>query len=44
MTQSASAFAPPVLDVDGRRDLVGLSQEELTEAVLALGEPRFRAK
>ena len=44
MTQTAQAFAPPTIDVDGRRDLVGLTQEELTEAVCALGEPRFRAK
>ena len=44
MQQSASAFAPPTTDLDGRRDLVGLSQEELTDAVLDLGEPRFRAR
>ena len=44
MAQSAQAFAPPASDLEGRRDLVGLTQEELTEAVLAMGEPRFRAK
>ena len=44
MAQSAQAFAPPASDLEGRRDLVGLSQEGLTQAVLAMGEPRFRAK
>ncbi len=41
----AAAFAPPgnVLP-DGRRDLVGLSREELAAAVAAAGEQPFRAK
>ncbi|SMF72836.1 23S rRNA m(2)A-2503 methyltransferase [Tistlia consotensis] len=37
------AFAPPAGGQDGPANLVGLSQAELTEAVLALGEPKFRA-
>jgi 23S rRNA (adenine2503-C2)-methyltransferase len=41
----AAAFAPPdnVL-ADGRRDLVGLSREQLAEAVAGIGEKPFRAK
>ncbi len=41
----AAAFAPPdnVL-ADGRRDLVGLSREQLAEEVAAIGEKPFRAK
>jgi 23S rRNA (adenine2503-C2)-methyltransferase len=41
----AALFAPPsnVL-ADGRRDLVGLSREELAAEVLAAGEQPFRAK
>src|SRR4051812_5252795 len=34
---------PPVLP-DGRRELVGLSREELVEELAALGEKPFRAK
>jgi 23S rRNA (adenine2503-C2)-methyltransferase len=41
----AAHFAPPPnLLPDGRRDLVGLSREELTAAVEAVGEKPFRAK
>ncbi len=41
----AAAFAPPSnLLPDGRRDLVGLSREELAAAVAAAGEQPFRAK
>jgi 23S rRNA (adenine2503-C2)-methyltransferase len=41
----AAAFAPPGnLLADGRRDLVGLSREQLAEAVAAIGEKPFRAK
>ncbi|MEX2631432.1 MAG: 23S rRNA (adenine(2503)-C(2))-methyltransferase RlmN [Tistlia sp.] len=43
MSAHAHAFAPPAAGPDGLTDLVGLSLAELTEAVLALGEPRFRA-
>jgi 23S rRNA (adenine2503-C2)-methyltransferase len=41
----AAAFAPPPATLpDGRRDLVGLSREELAAEMLALGEKPFRAK
>jgi 23S rRNA (adenine2503-C2)-methyltransferase len=41
----AAHFAPPAnLLPDGRRELVGLSREELAEAVAAAGEKPFRAK
>jgi 23S rRNA (adenine2503-C2)-methyltransferase len=41
----AAHFAPPAnLLPDGRRDLVGLSREELAEAVAEAGEKPFRAK
>ena len=42
----AAAFAPPPGNVlaDGRRDLVGLSREQLAEAVAGIGEKPFRAK
>ena len=40
----AAAFAPPPATLpDGRRDLVGLSREELAAEMLALGEKPFRA-
>ncbi len=41
-TAHAQAFAPP--EASGRRNLIGLTREELTEAVTQLGEPAFRAK
>jgi 23S rRNA (adenine2503-C2)-methyltransferase len=41
----AAAFAPPPATLpDGRRDLVGLSREELAAEMLALGEKPFRVK
>jgi len=41
----AAAFAPPPATLpDGRRDLIGLSREELAAEMLALGEKPFRAK
>jgi 23S rRNA (adenine2503-C2)-methyltransferase len=41
----AAAFAPPPATLpDGRCDLVGLSREELTAEMVALGEKPFRAK
>lgn len=41
----AAAFAPPPPTLpDGRRDLIGLSREELTAEMLAMGEKPFRAK
>jgi len=46
MSRSAHAeqFAPPPDTLDGRANLVGLSREELGEAVADLGEPAFRAR
>jgi 23S rRNA (adenine2503-C2)-methyltransferase len=41
----SAIFAPPAqTDEQGRQDLVGLSREELTEAVIGIGEKAFRAK
>jgi 23S rRNA (adenine2503-C2)-methyltransferase len=45
MSQSAHAraFAPPA-DADGRRNLIGLSRQELAAEIEGLGEPAFRAR
>ncbi|MBP0444642.1 23S rRNA (adenine(2503)-C(2))-methyltransferase RlmN [Roseomonas sp. SSH11] len=41
----SALFAPPAqVDENGRRELVGLSREELTQAVVEFGEKPFRAK
>ena len=41
----AALFAPPApVMPDGRREIVGLSREELTEALVAIGEKPFRTK
>ena len=41
----AALFAPPpMLDAEGRRELVGLTREELAEEMAAIGEKPFRAK
>jgi 23S rRNA (adenine2503-C2)-methyltransferase len=41
----AALFSPPTaLLADGRRELVGLSREELAEEMVAIGEKPFRAK
>jgi 23S rRNA (adenine2503-C2)-methyltransferase len=41
----AALFSPPSATLaDGRRDLVGLSREELAAEMLAIGEKPFRAK
>src|SRR5687768_14197606 len=40
----AEQFAPLEVDETGRRNLVGLSREELTEAMAAIGQPAFRAR
>ncbi len=41
----AALFAPPpAVLADGRREIVGLSRDELTEALLAIGEKPFRTK
>jgi 23S rRNA (adenine2503-C2)-methyltransferase len=37
-------FAPPDVESDGRRSLIGLSREELAAEVAALGQPAFRAR
>ncbi len=41
----SALFDPPSLELpDGRRDIVGLSREELAAEVAAIGEPAFRVK
>ncbi len=41
----AALFAPPAPVLpDGRREIVGLSREELTEALVGIGEKPFRTK
>ncbi|GBQ27055.1 iron-sulfur cluster redox enzyme [Acetobacter estunensis NRIC 0472] len=44
LAKSALFSPPPVQLADGRRDLVGLSREELTEELVAIGEKPFRTK
>lgn len=44
LAKSALFSPPPVQLADGRRDLVGLSREELTGELLAIGEKPFRTK
>ncbi|MCG5239250.1 23S rRNA (adenine(2503)-C(2))-methyltransferase RlmN [Azospirillum doebereinerae] len=40
----ATAFALPALDADGRKNLVGLSREELEAEMLSIGLEKFRAR
>ncbi|MBY6262429.1 23S rRNA (adenine(2503)-C(2))-methyltransferase RlmN [Azospirillum sp. 412522] len=40
----ASAFVPPATDADGRKNLVGLSREELEGEMLSIGLEKFRAR
>ncbi len=41
----AALFAPPpAVLADGRREIVGLSRDELTEALVGIGEKPFRTK
>jgi 23S rRNA (adenine2503-C2)-methyltransferase len=40
----ATAFALPDVDADGRKNLVGLSREELEAEMLAFGLEKFRAR
>ncbi|MBS7810006.1 23S rRNA (adenine(2503)-C(2))-methyltransferase RlmN [Roseococcus pinisoli] len=41
----SAIFSPPAMtDEEGRRDLVGLTREQLAEEMLAIGEKPFRAK
>jgi 23S rRNA (adenine2503-C2)-methyltransferase len=44
LAKSALFDPPPAELPDGRRDLVGLSREELAQELAAIGEPGFRAK
>jgi 23S rRNA (adenine2503-C2)-methyltransferase len=44
LAKSALFNPPPHVLPDGRRDIVGLSREELTEEVRAIGEAPFRVK
>ena len=44
LAKSALFSPPPVQLADGRRDLVGMSREELTEELVAIGEKPFRTK
>ncbi|MBN8897940.1 MAG: 23S rRNA (adenine(2503)-C(2))-methyltransferase RlmN, partial [Rhodospirillales bacterium] len=44
LAKSALFDPPSAALADGRRDLVGLSREELIEELAAVGEPAFRAK
>jgi len=40
----ASAFVPSATDADGRKNLVGLSREELEAEMLSIGLEKFRAR
>ncbi|MES2711488.1 MAG: 23S rRNA (adenine(2503)-C(2))-methyltransferase RlmN [Pseudomonadota bacterium] len=44
LAKSARFAPPPATTADGRRDLVGLSREELAAEMVAVGEKPFRAK
>ncbi|APH58753.1 23S rRNA (adenine(2503)-C(2))-methyltransferase RlmN [Granulibacter bethesdensis] len=44
MAKAALFAPPPSVMEDGRKDLVGLSREQLTEALAEIGFPAFRAK
>ncbi|UPY37524.1 23S rRNA (adenine(2503)-C(2))-methyltransferase RlmN [Sediminicoccus sp. KRV36] len=44
LAKSAIFAPPPMVDEQGRRELVGLTREELAEEMLAIGEKPFRAK
>lgn len=37
-------FAPPQPEIDGKRNLVGMAYEEMTDALVALGLEKFRTK
>jgi 23S rRNA (adenine2503-C2)-methyltransferase len=43
LASHTAQFAPDAVRVDGRRPVIGLSREELVEAVTALGLEKFRA-
>ncbi|HEU0118232.1 MAG TPA: 23S rRNA (adenine(2503)-C(2))-methyltransferase RlmN [Alphaproteobacteria bacterium] len=44
ITNHAKNFAPPSLTPDGKRNLIGLSYDELTDALISHGLEKFRAK
>ena len=44
LAKTALFSPPPPVLADGRREIVGLSREELTEALVAIGEKPFRTK
>jgi 23S rRNA (adenine2503-C2)-methyltransferase len=44
LAKSAIFSPPPMTDEEGRRDLVGLTREQLAEEMAAIGEKPFRAK
>ncbi len=44
LAKTARFAPPPAVLADGRRELVGLSREELAEALVEAGEAAFRAK
>jgi 23S rRNA (adenine2503-C2)-methyltransferase len=44
LAKAALFSPPPAVLPDGRREIVGLSRDELTEAVVAIGEKPFRTK
>ena len=44
LAKSALFAPPPAVLADGRREIVGLSREELTEALVGIGEKPFRTK
>ena len=44
LAKSALFSPPPIALADGRRDLVGLTREELAAEMVAIGEKPFRAK
>ncbi len=44
LAKSALFSPPPVQLADGRRELIGLSREEITEELISIGEKPFRTK
>ncbi|WP_421991940.1 23S rRNA (adenine(2503)-C(2))-methyltransferase RlmN [Roseococcus sp.] len=44
LAKSAIFAPPPMTDEEGRRELVGLTRDQLAEEMLAIGEKPFRAK
>jgi 23S rRNA (adenine2503-C2)-methyltransferase len=44
LAKAATFAPPPAVDAEGRRDLVGLTRDELAAAMAGIGEKPFRAK